>query len=130
VERAGEVGRYLGIAYQLVDDINGVFGDSTITGKSTLSDLRSGKQTPLIAHARTTAHWPDIAPYVGRADLSDVQAACVRQLLTDNGSLRFVEELAGVYADGALTLCREMEMPPALVTWIDAMATDLLTRAA
>jgi geranylgeranyl diphosphate synthase, type II len=130
VEPAGEVGRCLGIAYQLVDDLNGVFGDPDVTGKSTLSDLRSGKQTPLIAHARTTALWSDIAPHIGRPDLTEPQAAGVRRLLTESGSLRFVEQLACDYVDAALARCRDMTMPPALVSWITALTSDLLRRAA
>src|SRR5919112_2133995 len=58
VEAAGRVGRLLGTAFQLVDDLQGVFGDPSETGKSSLSDLRSGKQTSLIVHARTTDLWP------------------------------------------------------------------------
>ncbi|MDX6367659.1 MAG: geranylgeranyl diphosphate synthase, type [Nocardioidaceae bacterium] len=130
VESAGQVGRCLGIAYQLVDDVDGVFGDPAITGKSTLSDLRSGKQTPLIAHARTTSSWPVIAPYVGRADLTDTEASRVRDLLTGCGSRRFVEDLVDEYLGAAEALCEESGMPPALASWIHSMAADLFRRVA
>jgi geranylgeranyl diphosphate synthase type II len=130
LQPAGDVGRSLGIAFQLVDDILGVFGDPATTGKSAVNDLRSGKQTPLIAHARTTASWPDIAPYVGRPDLSETQVADVREMLVDCGSRRFVEDLATDYAADALALGAQAGMPPALVTWMTAMTSDLLGRAA
>jgi geranylgeranyl diphosphate synthase type II len=130
VETAGKVGRCLGIAYQLVDDIDGVFGDQELTGKSTLSDLRRGKQTPLIAHARTTSSWPAIASYVGNPDLTDLEAAHVRSVLTDCGSRRFVEDLVGDYLGAAQALCEEGDMPPALVSWITSMTADLFRRAA
>jgi geranylgeranyl diphosphate synthase, type I len=41
----------LGEAFQLRDDVLGVFGDPDITGKSSLDDLREGKHTALIALA-------------------------------------------------------------------------------
>jgi geranylgeranyl diphosphate synthase, type II len=126
IEAAGDVGRQLGIAYQLVDDLLGVFGDPAATGKSVLSDLRSGKQTPLIAHARSTAFWPDIEPYVGCADLTAAQAGLVRDLLTVSGSRGFVLDLAEDYADAAGTAARDMGMPAPLVTWIGSMTSDLL----
>ena len=54
---AGSVtaGRAMGIAFQLADDLIGVFGDPARSGKSATSDLRTRKQTPLLAHARTTS---------------------------------------------------------------------------
>lgn len=46
-----EYGLYLGKAFQLQDDILGIFGSEKKTGKSTLSDLREGKNTLLIFKA-------------------------------------------------------------------------------
>ena len=42
----------LGIAYQLRDDLLGVYGDPEVTGKPSGDDLREGKRTMLIAIAR------------------------------------------------------------------------------
>jgi geranylgeranyl diphosphate synthase type II len=100
VDRLGEAGRMLGVAFQLVDDLLGVFGDPAETGKSTTCDLRASKQTPLLVHATTTAHGPEIATYVGR-DLTDDELAAARRLLTDCGSRGFVEELAEAHLAGA-----------------------------
>jgi geranylgeranyl diphosphate synthase type II len=127
---AGQVGRALGTGYQLMDDLLGVFGDPAATGKSALSDLRSGKHTALIAHARGTAAWPAMAPYVGLATLSESSAEAVRRLLVASGSRRFVEDLAAHHVDHAIRLGREAGMPPALVGWITGMRADLLGRAA
>lgn len=130
VGSVGEVGRALGAAFQLVDDLVGVFGDPEQTGKSVLSDLRTGKQTVLVAHARTTGVWPALEPYVGRADLTEAQAAHVRALLTESGSRHFVQDLATDYADGALRAARDTGMPPTLVAWLSALSEDLLGRSA
>lgn len=130
VEAAGDVGRALGTAYQLVDDLQGAFGDPRVTGKSSLSDLRSGKQTPLVAHARTTDAWPAIAPYVGLATITESEADVARGLLTASGSREAVERLAGEYVDRALALAQETRMPSALVAWITGMTTDILGSAA
>ena len=91
----------LGVAFQLVDDLLGVFGDPARTGKSATSDLRARKQTPLLAHAplhpRVGAR---SAPYVGR-DLTDDELAEARRLLTTCGSRGFVEELAEAHLAAA-----------------------------
>ncbi|HET6560487.1 MAG TPA: polyprenyl synthetase family protein [Marmoricola sp.] len=101
VHRLGEAGRMLGIAFQLLDDLLGVFGDPAATGKSVLTDLREGKQTPLIAHARTTSQWEGVAAHLGSPELTEDDAEVVRGLLVASGSRRFVEELAADYVRGA-----------------------------
>ncbi len=58
-----ELGTDLGVAFQLRDDVLGVFGDPAVTGKPSGDDLRSGKRTVLLAEA------------VERADKSDPAAA-------------------------------------------------------
>jgi len=107
VDRLGEAGRLLGIAFQLVDDLLGVFGDPARTGKSATSDLRAGKQTPLLAHARSTTEWERIRSYVGR-DLTDDELAEARRLLTTSGSRGFVEELASTHHVTAQTVVDEL----------------------
>jgi len=50
VERLAEAGRLLGLAFQIVDDVLGIVGDSTVTGKSASSDIRAGKRSaPVVA---------------------------------------------------------------------------------
>ena len=52
LEALRRFGLPLGIAYQLRDDLLGVFGDPSVTGKPAGDDLREGKRTVLIATAR------------------------------------------------------------------------------
>ncbi|MDQ0983373.1 geranylgeranyl pyrophosphate synthase [Streptomyces sp. V2I9] len=48
-------GRYAGTAFQLRDDLLGVFGDPVATGKPSGDDIREGKSTYLLAVARSRA---------------------------------------------------------------------------
>jgi geranylgeranyl diphosphate synthase type II len=123
---AGEVGRCLGTAYQLLDDLQGVFGELGVTGKSRVSDLRSGKQTALVAHARTTDAWPAISPYVGLATITEDQAEVARELLTASGSREHVHRVARGYVERAVELARGSGMPADLVTWLANLGADLL----
>lgn len=50
-----ELARHLGIGYQLCDDLLGVFGDESQTGKSTSTDIREGKRTVIIEQFDTLA---------------------------------------------------------------------------
>ncbi|UFU03285.1 polyprenyl synthetase family protein [Ruania suaedae] len=94
VHEIGEVGRLLGIAYQLRDDLGGMFGDEASTGKSPLSDLREGKRTALLAHAATTGVWEQVRPHVGDPAVGPAALATVRELLVECGARARVEELA------------------------------------
>ncbi|MGW1964413.1 polyprenyl synthetase family protein [Streptomyces sp. NPDC001935] len=43
-------GRHLGVAFQIADDVLGIWGDPSVTGKPVHSDLRQGKKTlPVLA---------------------------------------------------------------------------------
>ena len=49
-ERMWEMGREMGVAFQIVDDLLGIWGDPDITGKPVHGDLRRGKKTlPVLA---------------------------------------------------------------------------------
>jgi geranylgeranyl diphosphate synthase, type II len=120
VERLGEAGRMLGVAFQLQDDLLGVFGDPRVTGKSAVTDLREGKQTPLMAYARTTPLWAGIAAHLGSAELTEEDAEIVRCLLVECGARDFVEGLAADYVVGACTILEELQLP------LEALGLDAL----
>ena len=125
--RLGDAGRWMGLAFQLVDDLLGVFGDPAQTGKSATSDLRSAKQTPLLAHARSTPEWERIRAFVGR-DLSDAELAEVRRLLTASGSRAYVEELAAARLAAARAAVEELGIPTGLVDVWTARLVPSATR--
>lgn len=100
LDRLAEAGWSMGIAFQLIDDLLGVFGDPDRTGKSATSDLRTSKQTPLLVHAATTPQWPLIASHLGR-DLDETELDEVRRLLQVSGSRKYVEHMIGQHLAGA-----------------------------
>ncbi len=83
----------LGEAFQLRDDILGVFGDTAITGKPVGDDLREGKLTPLVATAaaRATGSASRMLGQLGRADLDEAEIAGLQAVLVDTGAVDDVE---------------------------------------
>lgn len=104
------VGRHLGLAYQLQDDLLCVFGDHRTHGKDAYSDLREGKETAIIAFARSTNAWPRIEQRFGAADLSLDDATAIRDLLRECGAERFVIGLIGDQLDAVYALLAEAEL--------------------
>ncbi len=89
----GVVGRELGIAFQLQDDLLSAFGHSAEHGKDPYSDFREGKETALIAFARSTDVWPRIAEVLGSPEFSESDGLRVRGMLTRCGAERFVRSV-------------------------------------
>jgi geranylgeranyl diphosphate synthase, type II len=122
--RLGHAGRALGVAFQLVDDLIGVFGDPGRSGKSSTSDLRTRKQTPLLVHARSTPEWRDISAYVGR-DLDADELAEAQRLLTASGSRLFVEQLVEDHLVAARSVVHELGIPDDLFAGMAAQRSVL-----
>lgn len=101
------------IAAQLQDDILGVFGDENKLGKSVLSDLAQGKQTLLILYSRDHAKPNErdiLDKLVGKKDITQQEAAVVKQIMADTGALNYVIEKAGDYAaEGQRVIEQEWE---------------------
>jgi geranylgeranyl diphosphate synthase type I len=87
------VGLPLGEAFQLRDDLLGVFGDVAVTGKPVGDDLREGKLTPLIAVAaqRADGAGATLLTRLGRDDLADDEIAALQQLLVETGARSEIE---------------------------------------
>jgi geranylgeranyl diphosphate synthase type I len=92
-----DLGNDLGVAFQLRDDVLGVFGDPAVTGKPSGDDLRSGKRTVLLAEAVERAEQSDpAAAEVLRSsigtDLSDTQVRELCSVIESVGALAAVED--------------------------------------
>ncbi len=91
-----QIGTDLGVAFQLRDDVLGVFGDPLVTGKPSGDDLRSGKRTVLLAEAVQLADASDAAAArllrdaIG-TDLTDIQVREVCAVIEQVGALAAVE---------------------------------------
>lgn len=98
------IGLPIGEAFQLRDDVLGIFGDPEVTGKPSGDDLREGKRTLLITTALAAtdpARAEQIRAVLGSA-VSDDDVAMVREILTDTGALAQVEQMITDRSEQAL----------------------------
>ena len=110
--RLSAFGLPLGEAFQLRDDLLGVFGDPAATGKPAGDDLIEGKRTVLVALAL------DAAPAEAAARLDaalgrslDVgQVAELRRIIDESGAHAQVEDVNGQLADRATTALRDGDL--------------------
>jgi geranylgeranyl diphosphate synthase type I len=90
-----EYGLALGEAFQLRDDILGVFGDPYVTGKPAGDDLREGKHTLLTALAMQAADPVQSAAVrtgLGNRNLRDADVEALRDVIVRTGALEQVEQ--------------------------------------
>jgi geranylgeranyl diphosphate synthase type I len=96
----------LGEAFQLRDDLLGVFGDPSVTGKPAGDDLREGKRTVLIAmtNDRQSEAQREIArKYFGKQDLDAQGVAVLREIIESTGARAELEATIERLTDQALT---------------------------
>jgi geranylgeranyl diphosphate synthase type I len=93
VERLREFGADIGVAFQLRDDLLGVFGDTEVTGKPAGDDLREGKRTLLVALGlrKASAEGAAVLRDVLGRDLTEQDVARAREVLVESGAVDAVE---------------------------------------
>jgi geranylgeranyl diphosphate synthase type I len=95
----------LGIAFQLRDDILGMFGDPAQTGKPAGDDVREGKRTVLLAIARsraTAGQAQVIDRYLGDPLLDEAGTAEVRAAIAGTGAVAECERMIGRHVGEAI----------------------------
>lgn len=98
-------GDAVGLAFQLRDDVLGLFGDEATTGKPVVDDLREGKRTVLVLRAlRLTdgAAHHELRAALGDPHLDAAGAARCREIVADSGALASVERTIEVHHEAAL----------------------------
>lgn len=127
-EELAAIARRIGMVYQLRDDVLGLFGDEHETGKSTLSDLREGKETLLVAYARSDAAWGEVEHLFGNPALVAADGARLRRVIEESGAPVFVESIIVENCEAIQGLIREAGLPPALDRQLTEMTTMCRTR--
>ena len=121
----------LGEAFQIADDILGVFGDPETTGKDRDGDLREGKQTVLLARTRALApreELDEIERYVGAKDLDAAEAERVREVMTRCGALDETRGLVTSLTGQAITALESADIDPQVMTALRDLAVEATVR--
>jgi len=94
LEQLSAIGLPLGDAFQMRDDILGVFGESSVTGKPAGDDLREGKPTPLLALTTELASptQQEVLNKVGRPGMSASDIADIQEVIQQTGALQTMED--------------------------------------
>lgn len=122
-----------GRAFQITDDIMGLFGTDEQTGKGTLDDIREGKQTMLTMYALEHATSDDKAflqRCLGNPALTKTEFVRIQQIIRATGALDYAQQEAQQAVQAALSALQlhAHRWPTEQVMFLQALATTLLAR--
>ncbi len=96
---------HTGKAFQITDDLLGVYGTEKDSGKNPLDDIREGKRTLLIIHALKHCSATDkkfLLSVLGNSDLTQEQFESVQEILKTCGSYTYATKQARKHVEAAL----------------------------
>ncbi len=98
-------GEHLGIAFQIADDVLGIWGDPNVTGKSAHSDLLARKKSFPVLYAIQTATGNELAALYAKKDWNRSELKRVQDLLSASGAREYAMKQAEHHArEAALAL--------------------------
>lgn len=121
-------GRHLGLAFQVLDDCLGIWGDAALTGKSTASDLVSGKKSLPVLFGLGKA-----GPFAERwaqGPVSPGEVPALAAQLEEEGGRAYAQARANELTDQALAALAQTAPQGAAGDALQAMALKLLRRKA
>ena len=128
-----EFGVPLGVAFQLRDDLLGVYGDPQLTGKPAGDELREGKRTVLVALGREALPPSGrslVDELLGDPELTEEQIGMLRRALVDCGAVDQVERAIAVNVERARAALRRADLAPAASRELGALADAVSRRTA
>jgi len=93
----------IGIAFQLKDDILGIFGNSLVIGKSNISDIEEFKQTILYSYILNTPYKKEFLKLYGKSNIKEKNLIKIRELLIKSGAYEYAKN----YLDNIYNECIE-----------------------
>ena len=133
IDAFGEFSLPLGEAFQLQDDLLGVFGDPAVTGKPAGDDLREGKRTELVAHALGLLQAREAAELdgaLGRSSMTPEEVGRLQSLLEDSGARERVEQEVTHLGEQALRALAQLPVSETVRAGLEGLAHRVLRRRA
>lgn len=121
-----------GIAFQLIDDILGFFGDPKRGGEEDLADIKEGKMTLLVVKAMELVGGPEsdfIREMVGNEGISVDEANRLRRIIRSCGSEDYSRKLAGSYSKRALEALDPDLLDRDVIEFLEGFTDYLMNRA-
>jgi geranylgeranyl diphosphate synthase, type I len=124
-------GEYIGIAFQIQDDILGMFGNEQITGKSSYSDIEEGKNTLLITFAlghASAAQKKLLLEYYGKGKLENGKYEMIKMTIQETGALTYSHAKAKRYVTRGKKIIPQLTSDKTLQRYLTDFADFIIER--
>ena len=121
----------LGLAFQLRDDVLGVFGSPEVTGKPAGDDLREGKRTVLVALAREGLGLSTIKLFdemMSNRELTDEQVRLLQETIRGSGALAKVEQMIEELGNESLLALKQLQLDDFGKQHLEQLARKVVNR--
>ncbi|MEY4276206.1 MAG: hypothetical protein RIS26_669 [Actinomycetota bacterium] len=121
----------LGLAFQLRDDVLGVFGAPEVTGKPAGDDLREGKRTVLVALARQSLELSTVKLFdelMTNRELTDNQVKLLQETIRSSGSLAKVEQMIEELGNESLATLKQLQLDDFGKKHLETLALKVINR--
>jgi len=106
-------GAHVGYAFQMRDDLLGIFGDPAVTGKPAGDDLREGKKTVLVGYALMSAAPDDarlLTSMLGDPSLTETDVGEARRILIESGAVDATEKAIVTEASAGMKFLHRLDL--------------------
>lgn len=121
----------LGLAFQLRDDVLGVFGSPDVTGKPAGDDLREGKRTVLVALARQSLGLSTVKLFdelMANRELTEEQIRLLQETIRGSGALAKVEQMIEELGNESLLALKQLQIDDYGKTHLEQLARKVVNR--
>jgi geranylgeranyl diphosphate synthase type I len=122
----------LGLAFQLRDDVLGVFGEPEVTGKPAGDDLREGKRTALVALTRATLNSSTgkiFDELMMNRELTSEQVRLLQETIRGSGALAKVEQMIEEYGNESLLALKQLNLEEFGKSQLEMLAKKVVNRS-
>ncbi len=105
-------GKYLGISYQIRDDVLDVAGKEDKLGKKIFSDVRRARNTVVLSHLFSNINAEDrefLFSLTGKKEFDDREGSQLKKLLKETGAIEFAQKISLEYAHKAKEALKDLK---------------------
>ncbi|PKM52535.1 MAG: heptaprenyl diphosphate synthase [Firmicutes bacterium HGW-Firmicutes-7] len=107
-QELGRLGKYIGMAFQIMDDILDYLSDEASLGKENNKDIQQGYYTLPLIYALNNEQGVELKSFIEKEEFTKEDYALIVKMVKDNGGISYAMQLAQTYVDKAFNIIKNL----------------------